>query len=71
MIKQADVSACAEQLRRVLEEIDAGRLDASPVQIAYMRGAFETLDALEEPGGRSAARATKPAKRARNNPRPN
>ena len=45
-MKQADVKACAEQLRVVLEEIDAGRLDASPFQISYVRGALETLEAI-------------------------
>jgi hypothetical protein len=45
-MKQADVSACAEQLRVVLDEIDAGRLDASPIHTAYIRGALETLEAI-------------------------
>ena len=46
MINRTDLTACAEQLRRVLEEIDAGRLEASPVQIAYIRGALKALEAL-------------------------
>jgi hypothetical protein len=58
MMKQTDVQACAEQLRALLDEIDADRLDASPVQVAYMRGALEALETMRRQAKTQAGRRT-------------
>ena len=44
MTDDASGAEAAEAIRRVLDGIDAGILDASPMQTAYLRGALDAVD---------------------------
>jgi hypothetical protein len=46
MMNVATVRELAAQLRAALVEIDAGRVEASDVQRAYLVGSVDTLDSI-------------------------
>lgn len=45
-MKRASIRQSADTLASVLDEVQAGELDASPEQVAYLTGALDTLKSL-------------------------
>jgi hypothetical protein len=43
VMRKADVEASARSLRALLGEVDAGRIDATPREVAHLRGVVDAL----------------------------